>query len=391
VPFDAGDRIYTAELAGSLAAAGTDVTFLGLAAEGSADLTKLSPNVRWQHIDAKQASPVRFLLKKQPMSAIRHRVKPFIEAITSAIRTASWDVVIIDYYSMGWALEVMRKAGYSGPVAYIAHNFETEVSQSIAKAYRGNRLKRMMLTINSKRIADCEATVVRKADLIVALTDRDLSHLGTIGSAARMIIIPPGYSGPRVSDRVIDHSVPRRAIAVGSFEWTAKQINLVKFLALADKRFRKAGIELYIVGKIPPTLRTSLEGQLTATKLVGFVDDLSKEFSSSRVALVFDETGGGFKLKMLDYVYSRVPICGLQHALEGLPEGVLNNVVATNDMPQLIEAVVSVIDDVERLDRLQNGAFQEIEHAFSWDANGKFLLSSLSAICGGPRPDKTPD
>jgi polysaccharide biosynthesis protein PslH len=384
LPFDAGDRIYTAELASGLAGAGAKVTFLGLAPEVDTDPGNLSTRVYWQAIPAKPASPISFLLSDLPMVAVRHHVQRFVEAIEACMSQTKWDAVVIDYYSMVWTLDILRKVRYSGLTVYLAHNFETEVSHNIAQAYSGNRLKRFMLGVNSRRIAAAESRLVEAADVIVALTERDRLQFSKAGSKADIVVIPPGYSGARVSSRRIDEAVPRRAIAVGSFEWTAKQINLVKFLELADQRFRDENIELRIIGKIPPALKASLEGKLTATKLVGFVDDLSAEFSSARVALVFDETGGGFKLKMLDYVYSRVPVCGLAHALEGLPPGVLKNALIANDLPQLVDMVASEIDDCTRLDLMQDGAYREIEGAFSWDANGRLFLEALTrASCRG--------
>src|SRR5438874_3648200 len=45
-------------------------------------------------------------------------------------------------------------------------------------------------------------------------------------------------------------NVPRRAIIVGSFSWTAKQMSLRRFLETATASFTRHGIELDVVGLV---------------------------------------------------------------------------------------------------------------------------------------------
>jgi glycosyltransferase involved in cell wall biosynthesis len=174
--------------------------------------------------------------------------------------------------------------------------------------------------------------------------------------------------------------LPRRVVTVGSFDWTAKRMNLIRFLAAADGLFARNGMEFHVIGRVPDHLRASL-GNLEATRFVGYTHDLGAEFDAARAALVFDDTGGGFKLKMLDYLFNRVPIFGLRHALEGLPPKIMAHTVGAATMPDLAERVVAMIDDVDGLDRMQSQAAQAARGLFEWGTNGRRLVDAVETAC----------
>src|SRR5205085_3085674 len=114
-------------------------------------------------------------------------------------------------------------------------------------------------------------------------------------------------SGAVASPRSIDASTPRRVVLVGSYRWVAKQHNLRALAAAADEAFTRHGIVLDVVGDAPAELRAALAG-CRAVRLHGFADALAPFMADARMALVPEAIGGGFKLKLLDYVFHRVPV-----------------------------------------------------------------------------------
>jgi glycosyltransferase involved in cell wall biosynthesis len=112
----------------------------------------------------------------------------------------------------------------------------------------------------------------------------------------------------------------------------------------------------------------------------GFVDDLRQEFQNARVALVPEEIGGGFKLKTLDYIFSRVPVAAVDAALNGVPTQLKSEFIVESSIGELLTAIVAGIDDIDRLNMMQNRAFELAEDLFNWDANGRPLLDALEFI-----------
>ena len=79
-----------------------------------------------------------------------------------------------------------------------------------------------------------------------------------------------------------------------------------------------------------------------------------KSSEHARIALVPEEIGGGFKLKILDYIFSRVPIAAVETALNGIPVQLQSQFVIESDISTLLATIVAVIDDIDRLNAMQN-------------------------------------
>src|SRR5690606_36241863 len=62
-----------------------------------------------------------------------------------------------------------------------------------------------------------------------------------------------------------------------------------------------------------------LRGGLKATRLGGRVDSIAPHLDQARMAVVAERLGGGFKLKVLDYVFNRPPVAALDGSVAGTP------------------------------------------------------------------------
>jgi hypothetical protein len=137
-------------------------------------------------------------------------------------------------------------------------------------------------------------------------------------SGVRLSVLALRRAGDRSRRAAIDNGVEwfivplesDRALILGSAVWLAKQMNLIEFLATVDELFYQMGIELWVDGNVPDHLR--VKNHFHATRFLGFVADLEPIFSSVRIGIVAERTGGGFKLKTLDYIFNRLPIAAIR-------------------------------------------------------------------------------
>jgi glycosyltransferase involved in cell wall biosynthesis len=195
-----------------------------------------------------------------------------------------------------------------------------------------------------------------------------------------VLVLPPGYQGRRLKQRRITGEVPRRAIVVGSFEWVAKQMNLQEFLRPADPIFASAGAELEVVGAGDPAFFESLRGSLKATRLVGRVESITPHLDAARIAVVAERLGGGFKLKVLDYVFNRLPVAALDGSVAGTPLTPDDTMLTFESHGPLAEGVAKAIDDLDLLNRLQTRAYEACSRRFNWEDRGQQLAASIAAL-----------
>ena len=130
-----------------------------------------------------------------------------------------------------------------------------------------------------------------------------------------------------------------------------------------------------MVGNVPDHL--TAKNHFQTTRFLGFVDNLEPIFRSVRIGVVAERTGGGFKLKTLDYIFNRVPIAAIRGSIAGLPLTAGLHYLSFASMWELAQGVSDAIDNIERLNNLQEAAFAECRACFDWAERGRALHDAL--------------
>jgi glycosyltransferase involved in cell wall biosynthesis len=166
---------------------------------------------------------------------------------------------------------------------------------------------------------------------------------------------------------------------VGSFHWVAKQENLRQFIAVADPLFARHGIEMHIIGQVPERFATEIRRTVRATFMHGFVENIQSHFEQARIAIVPEAIGGGFKLKILDYIFGGVPVATLTAAAAGLGPELRSAMLCCNDIFSLANSVCALMDDLNELNRMRAEALAKAETLFRWEDRGRALIEAIMA------------
>jgi glycosyltransferase involved in cell wall biosynthesis len=372
-----GKLVYSAGLSEALARAGVDVVGLGLL---SNDVEPPEARVRWHGVRAARIGRAASLRSSRPSMTVA--TTPLSAALAEHLRREPWDVVVVDHLEVGWVADAVDRSG--PPIVYVAHNHERSVRSTAARR-DGNRLdRRLALRWDASKAGRLERHLLERASLTVAITDHDARRFRTDAPSAEVLVLTPGYSGTRRVSRTIDDTTPRQVTIVTSLDWHVKQANLAEFVAAADPLFANAGITLAVAGRAPAEFAQGIERSARATSLLGRVDDLDQLLDDSRIGIVAEPVGGGFKLKVLDYVYHRVPTASVAGSMEGVPlrDGIDHLVFP--DVGELAVGVVDIIDDYPRLNRLQQHAFDRCGSAYDWSERGTRLAEALTRVTSRP-------
>lgn len=141
--------------------------------------------------------------------------------------------------------------------------------------------------------------------------------------------------------------------------------------------FETAAVELQVVGNAETQFLDKLRGEFPTVDFTGRVDDIAPYLCQARVAIATERIGGGFKLKVLDYVFHRVPIVALDGSITGVPLHEGENIRLCSDERSLARTVIQIIDDVETLNRMQDSAYRACRPMFDWAGRGQQLLRQL--------------
>jgi glycosyltransferase involved in cell wall biosynthesis len=100
--------------------------------------------------------------------------------------------------------------------------------------------------------------------------------------------------------------------------------------------------------------------------------------NEARAAIVPERSGGGFKLKVLEYIFNRIPVFALTGSFASVPLIHDDSVMLYPDHVSLARGVLDTIDDVDRLNRLQERAYAACCDGFDWASRGRQILSAIT-------------
>jgi glycosyltransferase involved in cell wall biosynthesis len=381
-----GQYVYSGGLIDSVAATGSEIEVLGLRRPESprSNGTRDEHVVWWLPGDPRDPlhSQWASLTSWLPHTAYRCRTSAMRRVLHDLLARDGWDGIVFDGISVGWALREVREH-YAGRadrprLIYISHNHEESLRNQVAESQRPF-LRRQAVRLDAAKVSRLERELVDSVDFVTAITPEDLQLYRRRRCDKPMGVLTPGYRGLRVSERRISADLPRRAVIVGSYDWIAKRMNLEEFVDVADPLFAEQGAELQAVGSAEERFLDRLRQKTTATHFTGTVPDVTRYIEEARVAIVPERNGGGFKLKVLEYVFNRIPVFALSGSFAGVPLIHNDSVMLFPDHAALAHGVLEAIDHVDRLNRLQERAYAACRDRFDWASRGRQILSAITA------------
>lgn len=380
-----GQYVYSGGLIDSVAATGSEIEVLGLRRPDS----PRSNGARDEHVvwwlPGEPLDPLQSrwgsLASLLPHTAYRCCTADMQRVLHQLLERGGWDGIVFDGISVGWALAPVRAfygdRGDRPRLIYVSHNHEESLRHQVAESQR-TFFRRQAVRLDASKVARLEGDLVDQVDFVTAITPEDLKLYERRRGDKPMGVLTPGYRGRKLSQREITGRVPRRAVIVGSFDWIAKRMNLEEFVEVADPIFAEGGAELVAVGSAEERFLKRLRERTKASRFTGTVPDVTRYMDEARIAIVPERNGGGFKLKVLEYVFNRIPVFALQGSFAGVPLVHGDSVMLYPDHEALARGVLDSIDDVERLNRLQERAYAACRDRFDWASRGRQILSVIA-------------
>lgn len=383
-PQYSGQMVYSAGLIGSFANAGADIEVVCLSRPESYRRNGLREGrVTWWLGGSRRLPQWSSLGSRLPNIANRCRTPDMRRLLQERLAENRWDAIVFDGLSTAWALAPVLKE-YRDPakrpkIVHVSHNHE-ESSRALLSRGEANFIKRQALRWDGMKIALAERALVRAADLVTAITPEDQVRYRRQWPDKPIEVLTPGYRGRAVESRQITGTLPRRAVIVGTFDWIAKRINMEQFISAADSIFAKRGIHLQIIGGGDPAFVRAMEKKVAATTFMGTVERVEDYLDEARIAIVPEEIGGGFKLKILDYVFNRIPIMALFGSAAGVPLRQDESILFFPSHKELADGVIRSIDRLDQLNHLQDAAYTACRNQFDWHSRGQRLATALGSL-----------
>lgn len=377
-PARGGDMSYSRGLATSFAHV-ADVTAVVASNGTQPDGPQDRDGVHWIIAGAPRTGRMGSVFSGLPNIAWRGSTAAYTAAVETALQQ-EWDAIVIDQIGSFHVLPQVLEYRARFPttrVAYVSHEHEASVRVEKYAAYGGNPLLRFALKLDGVKVGKAELDMVRSVDLLSLINPDDAALYRAQVPNVPYVTLTPGYQGSSATERQIDASVPRRVVVLGGRESRQKQVILERWLEHAAPIFHHAGVEMAVVGPIDDSLGDTLSSRYPTVRFMGFVDDIDAFLATCRASVVADFLGGGFKVRLLTYVFNRLPMFAMKGAVSGLGVSAPDAFAEFDDLAALARGVCDRIDDFDYLNSLQSQAYQGTQGRFDWADRGVQFLQAL--------------
>ena len=295
-----------------------------------------------------------------------------------------FDVALLFQAHVGRFAAPFVRAGV--PVIYNAENVESELLRRLAPLAL-TRMSSMRFRLDAWKFRGFEASLLRQASLVTAVSERDAAQLRALVPRARIEVLPSGADLSGVP--FVDHSenrgdaviflgtlgyLPNRDAAI----WLAERI-----LPLA--RSRRPAVTARLVGSSGPEALRSL--QRDGVEFVGLVPDIRPELASADLFVAPLRAGGGTRLKLLEAFAAGIPVVATSVAAEGLEviDGI--HLAIANDEQAFVDAILDLLSDSLKRRAMALAARRLVEERYDWRSIGERFESLLRDVVAHRAPD----
>lgn len=303
----------------------------------------------------------RSWLSRDPVDLWKWRVPEVEECVRGLVDAGRVDVCVSDF------LFAFNNVPVRGPVPTVL--FEHNVEYLIWKRLCDLETvpwRRALLEIEWRKLRLREAAACRKADLTIAVSEKDRDRLSAMAPEANITWIPTGvdieYFNPSANQER-----PAHLVFSGSMDWHPNEDGVRYFVdeILPQIRAEVPHVTFSVVGRNPtPELRALAEA--AGAEVSGTLDDIRPAMAAAAVCVVPLRAGSGTRLKIFEALAMGKAVVSTTVGAEGLAIESGEHYVAADGARDFAHAVIALLKDSARRRRIGDAGRALVEEQYSW-------------------------
>ncbi len=328
----------------------------------------------------------RYLLNTAPYAVAKYRSPEYAARLTELVARERFDLVVCDF------LPPLVNMPARLPMATVlfTHNVEADIWRRHLETAR-NPVARALLRTQWRRMLAFERAALDRFDLVLTVSEADRQTFDRLypSNAREYHVVPTGvdttYFAPSAGAS-LSGTRPKHLVFTGSMDWLPNEDGMLFFCREVLPRIRHSepGVTLSIVGRAPtPAVRRLAE--TAGVDVTGRVDDVRPHVADAALYVVPLRIGGGTRLKIFEAMSMGKAVVSTTIGAEGLPVTHDRDVVIADDASDFADAIVGLLRDAPRRERLAAAARQLVVEKYDWSAVAGELEAALLKAAGSQR------
>jgi sugar transferase (PEP-CTERM/EpsH1 system associated) len=386
LPLDKGGKLRTWHLMRHLAER-HDITYMAFAEPGqpAADVEGMhavaSRVETITRADAPKGS-LRFyadaaahLLDPLPYAVGKYRSAAFRRRLNALLEQESFAVIVCDFLFP--AVNLPKRLPC--PAVIFTHNVESEIWRRHAETKPGV-VGRLLYGVQYRRMLQYEGQTLRRFDGVLAVSDADRETFARLypGAIAEPVhVVPTGVDTAYFTPSRATPDAPT-IVFTGSMDWLPNEDAMLYFCdrVLPLIRADVPEVQLSIVGRAPTSAVRKLADD-PAVHVTGRVDDVRPYVREAAAYIVPLRIGGGTRLKIFEAMAMGKAVVSTSIGAEGLPVRHGEHVLLADEPASFARAVIGVMRDRGRRERLGSAARALVVERYDWSAVAGSLEDAL--------------
>lgn len=245
---------------------------------------------------------------KYPAMISNRKTPQMIKKVTEILQEEKYDAIFVNMFRLSYLIEYIKE--FPGTKIFISHNLETQLSHS-TYIYQNNPIKKLAYYLDYLKTQYYEKKYITQFDYITTICDVDKELFKKFIPNKPIEVLPPVIN---IDNCNIDtKKVENKFIICGAFHWGPKYVNLKLLLNASNiSKFKETKYELMIVGRANQSDVDYVNKNFPGIHMTGPVESVVPYYEKSRIAIVPELVGGGFKLKIAEAVQYSKPIVAIK-------------------------------------------------------------------------------
>lgn len=365
---DSGDRIYTCNILDALLNFGYEIHLIGYYFQKSNSNNSViknteSTNINFTLIPFKKASKLKMIFSLAPGMIVNRKRKSYLDLLEIQLKEHKYDCIFVNHFKMIFTLKVILKANLKSRLIHVSHNAEYLLSLNNAKN-SNFLLDKIIYWQDCLKTKFYERKWLNHFDIITTISENDLSYYENNFKNPTNYLIRPVFE--------VDNSISiskksiKELIIVGSFIWGPKIENLLAFLN--SKKFNALytnGINLTIVGNADSSLVNKINSNYEGVFMTGKVESVKPYYDKSKIAIVPELLGGGFKLKVAEAALNKTAIFSIAGAITNSNFKLDKHFIEAQNFDKLVEKILDYQNKEFEIDLMIDETFKIAKNDFS--------------------------